>query len=101
MKQSKKLTAGLSVTFLASALAACGSDLPDEPTGYECNDWEWDYETETYYCDDYDSPHYKKYFLAKKLYPSKSSLKQSTKYNDYVKSGKSGLGSGVKGGSGG
>ena len=122
MKTSKKILSGLSVAVLTTSLAACGEDeyeeaaLPEEPTGYECDDWDWDDETESYYCDDDRSPHYGSYFLLGSLFRSKNGLKSSSSYKTYKANGgatgsvskgsnsgssKSGLGSGSKGGFGG
>lgn len=120
MKKQTKILSGLSAAVLTASLAACGSDtqeatLPEEPTGYECDDWEWDAETESYYCDDERSTHFGSYYLLGRLFNSKSSLKSSSSYKTYQANGgvsgsvsngssgtsKSGLGSGSKGGFGG
>lgn len=118
MKRSNKILSGLSAAVLTTSLAACGdgyeeASLPEEPTGYECDDWDWDDVTESYYCDDDRSPHYGSYFLLGSLFRSKSALKNSSSYKTYKANGgatgsgfnsgtsKSGLGSGSKGGFGG
>ncbi|MFL9650249.1 MULTISPECIES: hypothetical protein [Exiguobacterium] len=121
MKTSKKILSGLSAAVLTASLAACGTDeteqatLPEEPTGYECDDWDWDDETESYYCDDDRSPHFGSFFLLGSLFNSKSALKNSSAYKNYRSNGgasnitpnksnsgsNSGLGSGSKGGFGG
>ncbi|RHB49414.1 hypothetical protein [Exiguobacterium sp. AM39-5BH] len=121
MKTSKKILSGMSAAVLTASLAACGTDeteqatLPEEPTGYECDDWEWDEETESYYCDDRRSPHFGSFFLLGALFNSKSALKKSSAYKTYRSNGgassitpnksnsgsKSGLGSGSRGGFGG
>lgn len=122
MKTSKKILSGLSAAVLTTSLAACGDNgneeayLPEEPTGYECDDWDWDDVTESYYCDDDRSPHFGSYFLLGSLFRSKSALKNSSTYKSYKSNGgatgsvsnksnsgtpKSGLGSGSKGGFGG
>ncbi len=89
------------VAAMTVSLAACGSDLPPEPTGTDCDDWDWDEETGTYYCDDDSSAHYLGYYYAGKLFKNKSSLKKSSAYKSYSKSYQSGIGSGTKGGFGG
>lgn len=121
MNTSKKILSGLSAAVLTASLAACGTDeteqamLPEEPTGYECDDWEWDDETESYYCDDRRSPHFGSFFLLGSLFNSKSALKNSSTYKNYRSNGgassitpkrsnpgsNSGLGSGSRGGFGG
>lgn len=116
MKKNSKIISGLSAAVLTTSLAACGEGyeeayLPEEPTGYECDDWDWDDVTESYYCDDDRSPHYGSYFLLGSLFRSKSALKNSSSYKTYKSNGgasslkpgtsKSGLGSGSKGGFGG
>lgn len=123
MKTSKKILSGLSAAVLSASLAACGTDepeqaaRPEEPTGYECDDWEWDEDAESYYCDDKRSSHFGSYFLLGRLFSSRSALTNSSTYKNYKSNGgasssirnggsgsnssKSGIGSGSKGGFGG
>jgi hypothetical protein len=75
--------------------------LPPEPTGYECDDWEWDDDEGTYYCDDRRSSHFGSYFLLGSLFSSKSALRKSSNYSSHISGYKSGIGSGTKGGFGG
>ena len=62
LKKTKKMMTGVIAATLVSSLAACGQDRPPEPTGYDCDDWEWDEETGTYYCDDDYSSHAGSYY---------------------------------------
>lgn len=95
------MMAGVITAALVSSLAACGEDLPPEPTGTDCDDWDWDEETGTYYCDDYDSSYGGHYYYGGSYYSSKSKLKSNSSYKSYASQYKSGIGSGTKGGFGG
>jgi uncharacterized lipoprotein YehR (DUF1307 family) len=119
MNKTKKLMAGVATSVMAIGMTGCGqsqyeqsSTLPPEPTEYECDDWEWDEDEGTYYCDDKRSSHFGAYYLMGMMYMNKSSLRNSSAYkkhyNSYKNSGgsstngyKSGIGSGSKGGFGG
>ena len=108
MGKTKQLMTGVVTSVLAIGMTGCGQDqtLPEEPTGYECDDWEWDDEEGTYFCDDQRSSHFGSYFLLGSLFSSKSALRNSSGYSkhksSYQSSGyKSGIGSGTKGGFGG
>lgn len=93
---------GVLAAALVTSLTACGEqDRPAQPTGYECNDWEWDKNTGTYYCDDDSSSHYGGYYHGGTLYATKKALKSSSAYKSYATQYKSGIGSGTKGGYGG
>ena len=101
MKKTKNMMKGVITAALVTSLTACGEDRPPEPTGYDCDDWDWDSETGTYYCDDDDSYYGGRYYHSGSFYSSKSSLKSSPSYKSYQSSYKSGIGSGSKGGFGG
>lgn len=108
MGKTKQLMTGVVTSVLALGMTGCGQNqtLPEEPTGYECDDWEWDDEEGTYFCDDQRSPHFGSYFLLGSMFSSKSALRNSSGYSkhksSYQSSGyKSGIGSGTKGGFGG
>lgn len=103
MGKTKKLMAGVATSVLAFGMTGCGQNqaLPEEPTGVECDDWEWDDDEGTYYCDDRRSPHFGSYFLLGSMFSSKSALKKSSGYSTHISSYKSGIGSGTKGGFGG
>jgi hypothetical protein len=92
---------GVITAALVSSLAACGQNRPSEPTGYDCDDWDWDKETGTYYCDDRNSAYGGHYYYGGSFYSNKSALKSSSSYKSYQSSYKSGIGSGSKGGFGG
>lgn len=98
MKKTKKMMTGVLTAALAASLAACGEDRPPEPTGYDCDDWDWDKKTGTYYCDDDSSSHSGGYYHSGTVYSNKKALQTSSSYQSYVKSG---IGSGTKGGFGG
>ncbi|SOC05302.1 hypothetical protein SAMN05880501_10440 [Ureibacillus xyleni] len=100
LNKTKKMMVGvLSVSLVT--LTACGDDRPAEPTGYDCDDWEWDKDTGTYYCDDDDSTYARSYYHGGSMYKSKNELKNSSNYQTYYSNYKSGIGSGTKGGFGG
>lgn len=118
MNKTKKLMVGVATSVMAIGLTGCGQDeyesnttLPPEPTEYDCDDWEWDENEATYYCDDSRSSHFGAYYLFGNMFSNKSALRKSphysTNFNNYKNtqsstSGyKSGIGSGSKGGSGG
>jgi len=50
LKKTKKMMSGVLTAALVSSLAACGGDRPPKPVGTDCDDWDWDRETGTYYC---------------------------------------------------
>lgn len=115
MRRTKKMMAGVIATLVTSVtVAGCSSDdevevseRPPEPTDVDCNDWDWDDETGTYYCDDRNSSHFGMYYFMSKMFSSKSSLKASSGYKNYKSNykpsssssvkPKSGIGSGSKG----
>jgi hypothetical protein len=101
LKKTKKMMSGVITAALVSSLAACGQNRPPEPTGYNCDDWDWDRDTGTYYCDDYDSSHGGHYYHGGTFYSNKNKLKSSSSYQSYASQYKSGIGSGTKGGYGG
>lgn len=127
MKKTKKMMAGVVASFMtASVIAGCSSkeevqvtedNRPPEPTDVSCNDWDWDDETGTYYCDDRQSSNFGMYYFMSQMFGSKSMLKANSGFKQYhstykssssssksssssVKS-KSGIGSGSKGSFGG
>lgn len=103
MSKTQQLMAGVATSVLALGMTGCSQNetLPPEPTGYECDDWEWDDDEGTYYCDDRRSSHFGSYFLLGSLFSSKSALRKSSKYSSHISGYKSGIGSGTKGGLGG
>ena len=118
MNKTKKLMAGVATSVMALGMTGCGqneyepsnSSLPAEPTEYDCDDWEWDENEATYYCDDSRSSHFGAYYLFGTMFSNKSALRKSpnyssnfNKYNNVQSGGgyKSGIGSGSKGGFGG
>ena len=120
MSNTKKLMAGVTTSVMALGLSGCGQNqyenttsMPSEPTEYECDDWEWDDEEGTYYCDDRNSTHYGGYYFLGSMFANKSALRKSSGYSSFQqgrnsvtspsqsKSYKSGIGSGSKGGYGG
>lgn len=104
LDKTKKMMMGVLSATLVTSLAGCGSDRPPEPTGYDCDDWDWDSETGTYYCDEdtsTSSSSSRSYYHGGKVYRSKSDLLSSSSYQTYYTDYKSGIGSGSKGGFGG
>ncbi|MGG3913815.1 hypothetical protein [Rossellomorea vietnamensis] len=102
MNKTKKMMAGVAASVMAISVTGCGNqDLPPEPTDVDCDDWEWDDDSGTYYCDDNRSPHFGYFWFAGRMFKNKSNLKNFSKYKSYSKSYKSGIGSGSKGGFGG
>ncbi|MCP1145121.1 hypothetical protein [Lysinibacillus endophyticus] len=100
LNNTKKMMIGvLSVSLVT--LTACGENGTPEPTGYDCDDWDWDKETGTYYCDDDNSSYARSYYHGGAFYKSKNELKNSSSYQSYYSNYKSGIGSGIKGGFGG
>lgn len=95
------MTGVLAAAALVS-LSACG-DEPRyaEPTGTDCDDWDWDKKTGTYYCDDNNSTHSGRYYHGGTYYNSRKALQESATYKSYATNYKSGIGSGYKGGFGG
>lgn len=101
MKKTKKMMAGV-LAMMSTSLVACSSqDIPAEPIDEDCDDWDWDKNTQTYYCDDESSRHYSSYYHGGRYYKNKSTLLNSSEYKDYKNSIKTGIGSGSKGGFGG
>ncbi|MFC3886202.1 hypothetical protein ACFOU2_23025 [Bacillus songklensis] len=101
MDKTKKMMTGVLAAALATSMTACGQDRPPKPTGYDCDDWDWDKETRTYYCDDDSSSYYRSYYHGGTFYSSKNKLKSSSGYKSYYSQYKAGIGSGTKGGFGG
>lgn len=103
MSKTKKLMAGVSTSVLALGMTGCSQNetYQDEPTGYDCDDWEWDDDEGTYYCDDTRSAHYGGYYFLGNMFSSKSAFKKSSGYSSHISNYKSGIGSGTKGGFGG
>lgn len=102
MSKTKKLIAGAVTAAVAIGFVSCSKDdTPDEPTGYDCDDWDWDADEGTYYCDDNRSTHYGSYYLLGRLFANKGALKSSSIYKSHMSTYKSGIGSGTKGGFGG
>jgi hypothetical protein len=142
MNKTKKMMAGVATSIMALGLVGCtqnefdtslnsvedsnddysttSTSLPPEPTEYECDDWDWDENEGTYYCDDSRSSHFGAYYLLGTMFNNKSALHKSSNYsshsNNYKRttsnskvnstpstSGnfKSGIGSGSRGGFGG
>lgn len=83
------------------SLSACSEERPAAPKGTDCDDWEWDEDTGTYYCDDDRSSYRGGYYYGGHHYSSKKALQSSKAYKSYSASYKSGIGSGSKGGFGG
>lgn len=106
MSKTKKMMVGvLGAAALVSLTACAEEDAYGEPTGTDCDDWEWDSTTGSYYCDDDDSVRAGHYYYGGYYYDSKKKLKSSSTYMSSSSSGsstyKSGIGSGTKGGFGG
>jgi uncharacterized lipoprotein YehR (DUF1307 family) len=102
LSKTKKMMSGVVATLMAVSVAGCGNEegLPPVPDA-DCDDWEWDSETGTWYCDDEYSSHHGMYYFGKRFYKSKSLLKQANGFNSHLNSYKSGIGSGTKGSFGG
>lgn len=99
MEKTKKMMAGVVATVMTMSMAGCNdAALPPEPTGTDCDDWDWDDETGTYYCDDHDSRYFGGFFYAGRVFSSKSALRNSSDYKSYFNGYKSGIGSGSRGG---
>ncbi|MFC7686987.1 hypothetical protein [Ureibacillus sp. GCM10028918] len=121
MSKTKKMMVGVIGAAALVSLTACGGEEEayGAPTGTDCDDWEWDRTTESYYCDDDDSVraghyfyggHYydsKKKLTSSSLYKSNSAINSTSKTNTSTNSTsgsstyKSGIGSGTKAGFGG
>jgi hypothetical protein len=103
MSKTKQLMAGVASSVFLLGMTGCSQNeaLPEEPTGIDCDDWEWDDDEGTYYCDDTRSPHYGGYFFLGNMFSSKSAFKKSSGYSNHISSYKSGIGSGTTGGFGG
>jgi hypothetical protein len=146
MNKTKKMMAGVATSIMALGLVGCtqnefdtslnnvdgteddysttSTSLPPEPTEYECDDWDWDENEGTYYCDDSRSSHFGAYYLLGTMFNNKSALHSSSNYSNHASkyqstkssktnttrptsggtssnSYKSGIGSGSKGGFGG
>ncbi|MDN4492547.1 hypothetical protein [Ureibacillus aquaedulcis] len=112
MSKTKKMMVGvLGAAALVSLTACAEEEAYGAPTGTDCDDWEWDSTTDSYYCDDDDSIRAGHYFYGGHYYDSKKKLTGSSLYksntNTYSNSSsgsstfKSGIGSGTKGGFGG
>ncbi|MGM9927876.1 MAG: hypothetical protein ACI35P_07975 [Bacillus sp. (in: firmicutes)] len=95
LNKTQKMMAGVMASLMTVTVVGCGR--PAEPTDTSCDDWDWDKETGTYYCDDYDSSSHGYYHYGGKNYRTKSALNQDSAYVTY----KSGIGSGTKGSYGG
>lgn len=95
------MMSGVITAALVSSLSACSGDRPPKPADKNCDDWEWDNDTGTYYCDDHDSSYRGHYFYGGSYYSNKNALKTSPNYKSYSSQYKSGIGSGFKGGFGG
>lgn len=116
MSKTKKMLAGVTATVLALGLAGCSSGAtqaarPDKPTDSSCKNWRWDEKLGVYQCDDKKSSNYLHYYHGGSYFGSSNQLKNDSTYKTYSKSnnfagktgffGKSGIGSGSKGGFGG
>ncbi|WP_235867355.1 hypothetical protein [Priestia abyssalis] len=83
--------------------------LTDPPTDSDCSYWEWDQETEAYYCEDMDSSYANHYFYGGHYYANQHALMSNPNYQSSMdsyqssssSSYKSGIGSGSPGGFGG
>lgn len=89
MKKTKKMMLGVIATLMAGTVAGCSDN---KQQSQDCDDWEWDPETEDFVCDDDDtaggsrgSSYIKK--------PGKSQIGK-----EFNSKAKSGIGSGTKGG---
>jgi len=99
---------------------------PAEPKDKSCDDWDWNKSKGVYECDDHSSSHYGNYYYGGGYYNSASALRNSSNYKTYrasnnfagttssssntktistssksSSSGKTGIGSGSRGGFGG
>jgi hypothetical protein len=142
MNKTKRMMVGVATSVMALGLVGCTQNefdtsldnyddtntvktsLPPEPTEYECDDWDWDENEGTYYCDDSRSSHFGAYYLLGSMFNNKSALHNSSNYSSHSSkykstrstsvnnsrstsgsssggSFKSGIGSGAKGGFGG
>lgn len=108
MSKTKKLLSGVISAAVVTTMAGCGQQqsLPPIPEDTECGDWEWDYDDGVWECDDIDSPRYGHLFYAGMFFASRSALRADPGFKNYkssssFKGGKSGFGSGSKGGYGG
>ena len=120
MKKTNKLMKGVLATAglitLTTTMTACNNSnnvaKPPKPKDASCKKWDWDKEMGVWECDDKSSSHHGSYYYGGGYYPSRSSLNSSPNYQSYSKSssfagksstsissGKSGIGSGSKGGS--
>ncbi|MED4069799.1 hypothetical protein [Priestia endophytica] len=105
MKKTKKMMTGVVASLFTFSMTACSSSdsRPKEPDTDECKDWDWDEETQTYYCDDSSSHRSGYFYYGGRWFSNKSALQQSSGYKSYKNSSKfkSGIGSGTKGSFGG
>ncbi|MDQ0220962.1 hypothetical protein ELQ35_21600 [Peribacillus cavernae] len=101
MNKTKKMMSGVAAALFAVSVTGCSesSARPAKPSDKGCDDWEFDKDTGTYYCDDSSSGHHGAYYYGGRYYNSKSALKKSSGFASYQKSYKSGIGSSSKGGS--
>ena len=90
MSKTQKLMAGVTTSVMALGLSGCGQNqsetttsMPSEPTEYECDDWEWDDEEGTYYCDDRNSTHFGGYYFLGNMFSNKSALRKSSGYSSF------------------
>lgn len=99
MNKTKKMLSGVAAVLLAVSVTGCSEDdRPAEPSDKDCDDWEFDEDTGTYYCDDSRSGYYGSHYYGGRYYKSKSALTKASGFASYQKSYKSGIGSGSKGG---
>ena len=110
MNKTKKVMAGISAAALLMGATACNNpqslpdrdwdegtsggaegqdwsasqdqDIPPEPEGTDCSDWQWDDEDGVWECDDNRSPYFGHYFFAGMFFANRSMLYKS---NDYMK----------------
>ncbi|HWO76756.1 MAG TPA: hypothetical protein VNM69_12775 [Bacillus sp. (in: firmicutes)] len=102
MEKTKKLMAGVVASIMTVSMAGCNNDPTyAAPTGTDCDDWDWDDESGTYYCDDDDSRYYGGYYYGGRYFSKKSDLNNFSSYKSYYNNYKSGIGSGSRGGFGG
>ena len=115
-KMLKGVLKSATATVLAFGMSGCGNaqnvSRPDEPNDSSCDEWEYEEEYGVFECEDDGSMYRDHYYYGGMYYPSSSALKKSSKYKSYAKSsnfvkttsktsGKTGVGSGTKGGFGG
>ncbi|MBM7703872.1 hypothetical protein [Metabacillus iocasae] len=104
MNQTKKMMTGVLAAMMVTSMVGCGSnsaERPLEPEDDECDNWKFDEETGTYYCDDSHSSRAGFFYFGGRYFKNKNALKSDSSFKSYQSQYKSGIGSGTKGGFGG